>query len=124
VTIFIGQVEELRQLIGLSDLPARDGSAAALITGDPGCGKSRLLAEAEARIRIDARFRVAGFEAEQHVPLAATAGLLRDLAGASHAGRRLRGLLFEGSQPAVLEPLRAFEAAHQARSQPSGRPCS
>ena len=82
----------------------------ALVTGDPGQGKTRLLTEVAARVeRID-RLRAQGFEPERNVPLAAAGDLLRRLAPLETAAvspdpERL------GSS---IEPIRIFERAAQA----------
>ena len=51
--------------------------AAAIVVGDPGSGKSRLLGEAAARTDLPNHFRVVGFEPESEVPLAAASEFLR-----------------------------------------------
>ena len=70
-----------------------DGVVAAIVMGDPGSGKTRLLAEAVDRFAPDDTARIVGYEPEQSVPLAACAELLQTLSAAP-AGRGLR-LLFE-----------------------------
>src|SRR3982750_1249016 len=69
-------------------------ASAAVILGDPGVGKSRLL------------------EAERVVPLAASADLLRALASVPGFGDALDEMLFRG--PSGTEPVRVFELAHRA----------
>lgn len=117
---FIGRVDELRALAQVSSTP--DGTAAALVTGEPGCGKSRLLTEARLASGIDA-FAVVGFESEQNVPLAAAGGLLRllaavpehgDLLEAFLMGGRARGGHPRGRAAADIAPLQIFEAARRA----------
>jgi predicted ATP-dependent serine protease len=51
VAPFVGRVSELEALAELDGAAVRGEVAVALITGDPGSGKSRLLAEAAARSR-------------------------------------------------------------------------
>lgn len=79
--------------------------------GDPGSGKTRLLAEAVDRFAPDDTARIVGYEPEQSVPLAACAELLQTLSAAP-TGRGLR-LLFEQGTSA-LAPMQVFEAAHRA----------
>ena len=97
----------------LEELLARsgDGVVAAIVIGDPGSGKTRLLAEAEDRFAPHDTARIVGYEPEQSVPLAACAELLQTLSAAP-AGRGLR-LLFEQGTSA-LAPMQVFEAAHRA----------
>ena len=90
---------------------ATDGVAAAVVTGDPGSGKTRLLAKYVERIGVDDPPRIVGYQPEQGVPLSASADLLRLLA-ASPVGRQLRALVFE-AETAGQEPIRIFEAAHR-----------
>src|SRR3990172_4391687 len=92
------------------------GAAAAIVSGDPGSGKSRLLAELSARVEVEHCFRVVGYEVEEHVPLAAVWPLLGALASAGGDGARLASLLFEApaADESPLEPIRVFEAAHRA----------
>ena len=88
-----------------------------MVLGDPGSGKSRLLAEAAAVVDIAPTFGVVGYEPERRVPLASAAKLLRELADASPVGARLNTLVFESDEPAALEPVRIFETAHRALTQ-------
>ncbi len=117
---FIGRVDELRALGQVSS--TSDGTAAALVTGEPGCGKSRLLTEARLASGSHA-FAVVGFESEQNVPLAAAGGLLRSLAAVPEAGDPLEALLIggrarrgypRGRAAADIAPLQIFEAARRA----------
>jgi DNA-binding CsgD family transcriptional regulator len=116
MTVFVGRVDELAALGEVADAAASGQAAAALVIGDPGTGKSRLLAEAEVRIRLKNRFRVVGYEPESDVPLAAASDLLRGVADAGPAGRRLDALMLgqDDQKSSSLEPLRIFEAAHRA----------
>lgn len=85
----------------------------AIVIGDPGTGKSRLLDEAASRAPIGRSIRVRGFEPEAGIGLAAVRELLEKLARVPEAGRPLLALL-EGQAPAPVEPLPVFEAAHRA----------
>jgi DNA-binding CsgD family transcriptional regulator len=105
MSAFIGRADELSVLDRVGRTAAAGDVAAALVVGEPGSGKSRLLAEAAARSPLAQRFRIVGYESEQRVPLAAAADLLRALAEPVDAGHPLDKL---------LEPLRIFEATHQA----------
>jgi DNA-binding CsgD family transcriptional regulator len=116
MTVFVGRADELAALSEVAAAAAASGGAAAgLVVGDPGSGKSRLLAEAAARIRMKSLFWVVGYEPESYVPLAAASDLLRGLAAAGSDGKRLDGLLLgrTDEQNSPLEPLRIFEAAHR-----------
>jgi predicted ATPase len=111
VSAFVGRTEELRTLAGLA-ASVSDGPAVAIVLGEPGSGKTRLLAEAANEIPISGRARIVGYEPERQVPLSSAADLLRTLAGESMAGRSLQEIVFAGS--GRLEPVRVFEAAHRA----------
>lgn len=116
MSVFVGRVEELTGLGEIVGAAERGHIAAAVVVGDPGSGKSRLLAEAAARAPLSNSFRVVGYEPESEVPLASASDLLRTLADVTPAGRRLEALLFDakGEEASALEPLRVFEAAHRA----------
>src|SRR5207247_2967884 len=112
----VGRAHELARIdAGAQKFRDRGGNAAVLIVGDPGQGKTRLLAEARARLAIRSQFEIVGYETERIVPLAAASSLLLDLAGDDPASL-LRSLLGLAStdDATPLEPLRVFEAAHRA----------
>ena len=88
---FVGRREELVELGEIAGAAAAGDVAAAVVVGEPGSGKSRLLAEAAAQARLSNRFRVVGYEAEREVPLAAASDLLLALA-ATKGARRLEAL--------------------------------
>jgi DNA-binding CsgD family transcriptional regulator/tetratricopeptide (TPR) repeat protein len=116
VSPFVGRTEELGALLAAVARTAAEGRpVAAVVVGDPGCGKSRLLAEVVARVDIEPRLRVRGYEPEREVPFAGASDLLRTLAeGEGAEARRLRSLLYERStDDSGLEPLRVLEAAHR-----------
>jgi AAA ATPase domain len=110
---FVGGAGELEALIELG-ATGGPGPAAAVVVGEPGSGKSRLLAEARARLTLTHSFAVVGYESERQVPLAAASGLLRALAGEAVHGDQVDAVLFDPSGAAPLEPVRLFEAAHRA----------
>jgi predicted ATPase len=114
MSVFVGRGYELAALGEIACAAGRGQVAAAVVVGDPGSGKSRLLAEAAARAGLRNRFGVVGYEPESEVPLASASDLLRDLANAPH-GRRLEGLVFgrADEEASALEPLRVFETAHR-----------
>jgi predicted ATPase len=116
MSVFVGRVDELAALCEIAAATAGGQVAAAVVVGDPGSGKSRLLTEAAARARLTNRFAVVGYEPESDVPLAAASDFLRALADAAPQGRRLEGLMFgrADEEASPLEPLRVFEAAHRA----------
>lgn len=97
----IGRRSELERIHALG---AREGSAAVVVVGDSGSGKSRLLAEAaaESSQRV---FRIVGYEPERLVPLAAASELLRAVAADE---------TFGPAAAPQIEPVRVFEATHRA----------
>ncbi len=113
---FVGRADELQALTALVRRAGLERApGAALIVGEPGSGKSRLLGEvlrhADGQLRVS---RVAGFEPMQSVPLAAVADLLRALTQVPREGVVLERLVFRGEPTEDLDPLRIFEAAHRA----------
>ena len=107
---FVGRAAELAEIN--ARLLRVDGPAAVVLLGDPGIGKTRLLAAAGEELRARRRFAVVGYEVERDVPLAGIAPFLREL-GARRRGGPLARLL-HGEAPAPVDPVRVFEAAHQA----------
>jgi DNA-binding CsgD family transcriptional regulator len=111
---FIGRHRELNELAKLqrqahqARLPA-----ASLITGEPGAGKSRLLAQVLEQSGMP-QGRLVGFEPLQSVPFAAAAALLRLLTEVPGAGRDLDQLVFGEVAQESRDPLRIFEAANRA----------
>jgi predicted ATPase len=116
--VFVGRENELDVLTAVVRSGARTGAAAAFVAGDPGSGKSRLLAEVCARVEEQPTFRLAGFEAERQVPLAAAGGLLRALSERGGEGDRLTALLYRprNGRESALDPVRVLEAANRALS--------
>jgi predicted ATPase len=113
VGVFVGRTRELEVLGEVAD-SASGSPGAAIVIGEPGSGKSRLLAEAQGRARVQHRLAITGYEPERHVPLAAAAPLLRALAKVPGHGGRLEALLFRPDDVSALEPVRLFEAAYRA----------
>ncbi len=113
---FVGRREELAELDEITGAAAAGHVAAAVVVGEPGSGKSRLLAEAAGRAPLSNRFRVVGYEPEREVPLAAASDLLLALAALAPAAHGLEALLFgdDREEAAALQPLRIFESAHRA----------
>lgn len=107
--MFVGREAELAHLAAVVAGVARGGVSAAVVVGEPGVGKSRLLEEAMRAAPTDRTFRVRGYEAEQPVPLAAAAMFLRELEEATGAS-----LLPDTTDATMLEPVRIFESTHRA----------
>src|SRR5512132_1365215 len=116
MSAFVGRRDELVELGEIAGAAAAGHVAAVVVVGDPGSGKSRLLAEAAARAPLSNRFRVVGYEPESEVPLAAASDLLLALAATAPAAHGLEALLFanDREEAAALRPLRIFESAHRA----------
>jgi DNA-binding CsgD family transcriptional regulator len=113
---FVGRRQELGTLTGLVRRAVRDRlPAAALVSGDPGSGKTRLLAEVVREANAPRVVRLVGFEPMEQVPLGAAADLIHVLANGSADGQVLDHLVFGQGEPAP-DPLRIFEAAHRALS--------
>ena len=111
---FVGRRVELETLTRLVRRTLQDrATAAAVVTGEPGSGKSRLLAEVLRTIREPRSVRLVGFEPMQTVPLGAASSLIRHLAKAPGDGANLDRLVF-GEGEHLSDPLRIFEAAHRA----------
>lgn len=111
--MFVGRAEELERLVETA-ATSGPGPIAVVVIGEPGSGKSRLLAEARSRSPLAHSFAVVGYEAERQVPLAAASGLLRSLGDVPERGSNVESVLFGGAHEAALEPVRLFEAAHRA----------
>lgn len=112
---FVGRAAELETLLRVVGRCARGEAVAALVTGDPGSGKTRLLAETALGDAV-AVVSAAGHEPERAVPLAVVSGLVRWLGETGPEGARLSELLFETTRLEPLDPLRVFEATHRAVS--------
>jgi DNA-binding CsgD family transcriptional regulator len=113
VNLFVGRGQELAVLGEVASAAERGDVAAAVVIGDPGSGKSRLLREAAARADLSNQFSLIGYEPASEVPLASASELLRALAKVRPHGSRLEALVFGAgrAETSPLEPLRIFEAA-------------
>src|SRR6266542_2023856 len=116
MSAFVGRRDELAELREITDAAVAGHVAAAVVVGEPGSGKSRLLGEAAVRAPLSNRFHVVGYEPEREVPFAAASNLLLALAATAPAARGLEALLFadDREEAAALQPLRIFESAHRA----------
>jgi DNA-binding NarL/FixJ family response regulator len=111
---FVGRDPERAALDKLSARAARDGiPAAAVILGEAGAGKSRLLSEAAETSPIQTQVRLAGYEPEQDVAFAPIREVAKGLAGSSEEGARLEALL-SGSGGELIQPLQVFESVRRA----------
>ncbi len=114
---FLGRDEELRVIDTMSRSVARDRTTRAVtIVGDPGLGKSRLLAEVTHQLPIKTVFIAGGYEPESDVPLAATIALLRRLSTMRPAGALAR-LLDDQAPASGVDSVRVFEAARTELAQ-------
>jgi DNA-binding CsgD family transcriptional regulator/tetratricopeptide (TPR) repeat protein len=113
---FVGREDELAAVLDLAQGVVRgEGPVVAMVLGDPGSGKSRLLTEACSRITLPERTLLAGYEPESTIPLAMARGLLRRLAEVPGPGATVAALVFDPVPEAgPVEPVRLFEAAYRA----------
>ena len=110
---FVGRQAELSQLAHL----VRHGRTTsrpvvAIVRGDMGSGKTRLLGAAREALAPERLVTISGFELERPVPLGSAGPLLRDLAVVEEEGPRLAAVL-EGLGGRQLERLQVFEAARR-----------
>src|SRR6185369_12312903 len=115
MVVFVGRQDELASLTGLvARAWGERAPSAALISGEPGRGKSRLLREAIAGLDPRRCVVLSGFEPTQPVSLAAAGDLLRRLAAVPDHGPRLEALAFGRHHQRSRGALPIFEAAHRA----------
>jgi DNA-binding CsgD family transcriptional regulator len=113
--MFVGRRREIDQLHKLLVRAQKDRTAvAAVIEGEPGIGKSRLLAEVRRLSPLNPIAQVAGYETERAIPFVAGRDLL---AAVSASSPRAEAII----NPSLSEPSRdehaslaLFEAAHRA----------
>lgn len=114
---FVGRGRELAKVAAVIRQSSHDRQpSAALVTGEPGSGKTWLLEQILARPRTARLVRVVGFEPNQAVPLAAAGEVIRHLSTVPVYGNSLGELVFGGRDQVTRAPLRIFEAAHRALS--------
>jgi DNA-binding CsgD family transcriptional regulator len=112
---FIGRADELRALRTLLSVTGRHGTpTAAVITGEPGTGKSRLLRESLRDADPARTVLAAGFEPVEPIPLAALGDLVRRLAAVPGDGQLLASLVFGSAERRGETALPVFEATHRA----------
>jgi hypothetical protein len=113
---FVGRTAELAVLDRLTTTRWDGGGpVAALLLGDPGVGKTRLLSEFRARTTDVKQLATAGYEPEREVPLACVRPCLKELTTVPTYGAVLDDVVFAGDATTpTLESVRVFEAAHQA----------
>jgi len=113
--LFVGRRRELEALVALRQQAHQSRRpAVAMVTGEPGSGKTRLLAEVLTATAPGRVIRAVGFEPTQPIPFAALGDFLRALTGVPHHGDGLDQLVFGGRDQPTGDPLRVFEAAHRA----------
>ena len=111
---FVGRDDELSAIAGVAGSTLHDRRPAAiLVLGEPGQGKTRLLAEAGSPAGFGHLLPVQGYEPERNVPLAAASEMLRRLVDDAHLKDGPLALMAD-DQPATLEPMRLFESVHRA----------
>ena len=113
----MGRDVERAALEELTARAAREGApAAAVILGDAGTGKSRLLEEAARASPIEKQLRIAGYELEQELAFASVRELAKGVAGLSGVDNALEDLLSaRGGGP--VQPLQVFESVRRGMEQ-------
>ena len=114
---FVGRAAEVATLRDLCELVFHDHfPAVAVVVGDAGVGKSRLLAELRNLDGVPASISIAGYELEQSVPLTCARELVEQLCEAPEGGAL--GELVAQARPSgdSVDQVRLFEAAHLAIS--------
>ena len=113
---FVGRAEEKAALEQLwASARAGSGPVAAVIVGDPGAGKSRLLSEFTLGVGIDEQIHTSGHELERRIPLATAQVLMRRLRTIHGDGDTVDAVAFGSTTTSgSVDPVRLFEAAHRA----------
>ncbi|HET6908953.1 MAG TPA: LuxR C-terminal-related transcriptional regulator [Mycobacteriales bacterium] len=114
--MFVGRSGELERLSRLAQLAASGQPAAAVITADPGFGKTRLLAKIGPDLGLPL-VKLHGYELGREIPLGAAAALMRTLTEVPGAGHQLDLMLIGASgagRGPGLETMRLFEAAFRS----------
>ncbi|HEV2006973.1 MAG TPA: AAA family ATPase [Candidatus Limnocylindrales bacterium] len=112
---FVGRRRELEALLTLRQRAhAARRPAVAIVIGEPGSGKTRLMAEALGAAAPGRVIRAVGFEPTQTIPFAAVGDFLRALTQVPRHGTALERLVFGEQDEPTRDRLRIFEAAHRA----------
>jgi len=119
---FVGRVSELATLTSLTGrLHQSMRPIAALVVGDPGSGKTRLLGEVRKQLGATTVLTLAGYEAGRELPLGGATDLLHALIESEREGPQLNAMLYHesvsGSGPGLL---RICESAHRCLSEFDG----
>ena len=102
---FLGRTSEMAAVqAGCRRVVDEQRAIAVVVEGDPGCGKTRLLAEALPQTPIPFRVVVAGHEPERSLPLAVGLDLVRSLFALLFGARK--NVLTRSSQPPTSAPSR------------------
>jgi DNA-binding CsgD family transcriptional regulator len=114
-TAFVGRTEELGALTTVcARVTEHSSAAAAMVVGEPGSGKTRLLIELGMVAKPPNLLTVTGYEAARAVSLSGAGDLLRKLAQLGDDGARLDSTLLGGGPGGNgAELLRIFELAHR-----------
>ena len=115
---FVGRDGELSAIAEVAGSVLHDRQPAAiLVIGEPGQGKTRLLAEAGNPAGFGHHLPVLGYEPERNVPLTATREMLGGLVASADLDRFDPLATLAGDRLATLEPIRLLEAVHGALRQ-------
>ena len=110
----VGRDLELRAIADVAEAVLRERRPAGiLVLGEPGMGKTRLLAEAGEPAGFVQRLPVQGYEPERNVPLAAAREMLGRLGDSADLEVDPIAVMAD-DRSATLEPIRLFELVHRA----------